>query len=320
MGDEHDAQENLGYLEMDTQKLAKANTKVLCTKNIYHRSTVEGGCANILSALLTVVDYDTETIEGNEVLFLHQAARRIALLMSSVSYRCYQERNTTPARSNYYMFAVLDRAVTHIAKMLRNKPSISAAAESSISNIQLECVVLADKVLETGLTHMLNVISGAEEAEISLIYTNSEFHRKALAKADKPDTKRQRDKSEANDLHTPPPTRQKQERGGKKAGPICWNGKGPMPMPDFDSYPKGEKPICAGTAKNDSWGCRAKNNCDLDHTPHDKWSKPKATFLQKFVKATTNMFWNKDVVSDEWLGINVGNRIPTKDKASGDKG
>ena len=65
MGDKHDAQENLGYLEMDTHKLAKANTKVLCTKNIYHRSTVEGGCANISSALLTVVDYDTKKTDGN---------------------------------------------------------------------------------------------------------------------------------------------------------------------------------------------------------------------------------------------------------------
>ena len=36
MGEEHDAQENLGFLELDTQKLGRAITKVLCTKNIYH--------------------------------------------------------------------------------------------------------------------------------------------------------------------------------------------------------------------------------------------------------------------------------------------
>ena len=39
MGKEHDAEENLVFLEMDTQKLGEANTKVLCTKKIYHRST-----------------------------------------------------------------------------------------------------------------------------------------------------------------------------------------------------------------------------------------------------------------------------------------
>ena len=34
MGEEHDAQENLAYLELDAQKRGRANTKVLCTKNI----------------------------------------------------------------------------------------------------------------------------------------------------------------------------------------------------------------------------------------------------------------------------------------------
>ena len=34
MGEEHDAQENLSYLEIDVEKLDKANTNMLCTKNI----------------------------------------------------------------------------------------------------------------------------------------------------------------------------------------------------------------------------------------------------------------------------------------------
>ena len=33
MGEEHDAQENLSFLKLDTQKLGRANTRVLCTKN-----------------------------------------------------------------------------------------------------------------------------------------------------------------------------------------------------------------------------------------------------------------------------------------------
>ena len=65
------------------------------------------------------------------------------------------------------MFAVLDCVVTHIARMLRNELSITSAAEKSIDNLQLDCVVLADKVINTGLTHMFNVISGAEEVEIA---------------------------------------------------------------------------------------------------------------------------------------------------------
>ena len=72
MDEEHDAQENLDYLEIDGHKLGKGNTKVLmCTKNIYHRSTVKGGCANISSTLLAVVDYDTESTDRKETMFLH---------------------------------------------------------------------------------------------------------------------------------------------------------------------------------------------------------------------------------------------------------
>jgi hypothetical protein len=315
MSEEHDAQENLAYLELDAQKLGRANTRVLCTKNIYHRSTVEGGCANITAASLTLVDYDSEATEGHNIPFIHRAARRIALVMSSVAYRRHQERSSNSAKLNYYMFGVLDRAITHMARLLKNEPSIAAAAEESIDKIQLECVVLADKVIETGLAHMLNVISGAEEVENSLIYSNSDFNRKSLAKHATTAAKRQREKNEEYNTD-PPPKVLKTDRPGKQkqSGPIIWKGGGSMPMPEHDAYPKGEKPCCAGTVKDNTWGCGSRGKCDLDHAPHDEWSKPKATFMQKFVKSTANMWWNKEIVSDEWLGKNLGN--PLKDQAS----
>ena len=315
MGEEHDAQENLAYLELDAQKLGRANTKVLCTKNIYHRSTVEGGCANISAAVLTVVNFDSEATEGNETPFVHRVARRIALVMSSVAYRRHLERSNNAAKLNYYMFAVLDRAITHMARLLKNEPSIGSAADESITKIQLECVVLADKVIKTGLAHMLNVISGAEEVENSLIYTNSEFNRKHLAKLAQAVPKRQQEKTEEYELQAPPTKAAKAERSGKQkqAGPIIWNGSGTMPMPEFDAYPKGEKPCCAGIVKDKTWGCGSRRKCELDHAPHDQWSKPKATFMQKFVKATANMWWNRDLVSDEWLGKRLNNNLTGKE-------
>ena len=45
MGEEHDAQENLGFLKLDAQKLGRANTKVLCTKNIYQTCNGPGDIA-----------------------------------------------------------------------------------------------------------------------------------------------------------------------------------------------------------------------------------------------------------------------------------
>ena len=319
MGEEHDAQENLAYLEMDAQKLGRANTKVLCTKHIYHRSTVEGGCANITAAVLTLVDYDSVETEGHDIPFIHRAARRIALVMSSVAYRRHQERSNDSAKLNYYMFGVLDRAITHMARLLKSEPSIGSAAEESIDKIQLECVVLADKVIESGLAHMFNVISGAEEVENSSIYTNSDFNRKSIAKNAPTATKRQREQNEEYEQSGAPPKITKIERNGKQkqSGPIVWKGSGSMPMPEFDDYPKGEKPLCAGTVKDNTWGCGSRGKCELDHTPHDQWSKPKTSFMQQFVKVTKNMWWNKEVVSDEWLGKRLGN--PVKKKASGTK-
>ena len=60
------------------------------------------------------------------------------------------------------------------------------------ANSWLDAMTGADKVLGTGLTNMLNVISEVREAKISLIYTDSEFYRKALAKAAPPGKKRPR--------------------------------------------------------------------------------------------------------------------------------
>ena len=163
---------------------------------------MEGGCANIIAAVLTLIDYNSEETEGNDIPFIHRAARCIALVMSSVAYRRHQERSNDAAKLNYYMFGVLDRAITHMARLLKNEPSIGSAAEDSIDKIQLECVVLADKVIESGLSHMLSVISGTEEVENSLIYTNSEFYRKSLAKLAPTATKRQREKDECGNICT----------------------------------------------------------------------------------------------------------------------
>ena len=66
--------------------------------------------------------------------------------------------------------------------MLHNEPSIRAVAGLSIFNFQLECIIIKEKILKTRLTDMLKVISEAEEVEISLIHTNPEFHRKAVAR------------------------------------------------------------------------------------------------------------------------------------------
>ena len=113
----------------------------------------------------------------------------------------------------------------------------------------------------------------------SLIYMNSEFHKKALARAAPPVKEYQREKTEMYAQLASPTKNEKGERGGKQPGPICWNGNGPMPIPNFNAYPKGEKPCYTGTVRNETWCCDTRGKFDLDHSTFDQWSKLKSICL-----------------------------------------
>ena len=76
-----------------------------------------------------------------------------------------------------------------------------------------------------------------------------------------------------------------------------------MPIPEFDQYPKGEVPLCAGTLISDGTsGCKTPEY-ELDHSNPDKWAKPKKDTMKTFVAKTPNISWHPIIVTSKWLGI-----------------
>ena len=115
---DHNERVNQVFLKEDTQKRDKVNTQILSARNIYHCSTIEGGCANVTSILSMLIEIDTTTMVENQIPFLHKAARRIALVTSSTPIchcqECYLD--TTKAKLNYQVFSLLDKVFAHVAK------------------------------------------------------------------------------------------------------------------------------------------------------------------------------------------------------------
>ena len=97
-------------------------------------------------------------------------------------------------------------------------------------------------------------------------------------------------------------------------GEVKYTGKYAMSMPEFDWYPDGEVPLCAGTLRDGINGYGNKDRCKLDCSKPNKWSKPKKTMILTFVIKTLSMICNSDVVSGKWLGLQY-TRTPV-DKAS----
>ena len=72
---------------------------------------------------------------------------------------------------------MLDKVFTHRTKSLQSEPLIQAASDLRTGDLNLKCVL----EIETGIIAVANVISGADTAEVSILYKNSEFQKKALA-------------------------------------------------------------------------------------------------------------------------------------------
>ena len=96
---DHNECVNQVFLEDDTQKHNKTIPQLLSVKNIYHCSVIEGGCANLMSVLLMLIEFDTTAVVGNEVPFLHKTDIRIALMTSSTLFCRYQERYPGTAKA-----------------------------------------------------------------------------------------------------------------------------------------------------------------------------------------------------------------------------
>merc|ERR1712216_535468 len=103
---------------------------------------VFGTCSNITVLLGTLVSFDVESLDQDKVPFLHYAARKLAIAISSRNYDTFQSSQSNPAKFNYYVFGVIDRFMNAIARTLQDESAIVAAMpangnslESSISTV-----------------------------------------------------------------------------------------------------------------------------------------------------------------------------------------
>ena len=86
---------------------------------------------------------------------------------------------------NYLAFSLLNKVMAAMARGLRDEPSIMAASKMNVDGVNLESVKLAHKILQTGLDNITSIISGAKTMEVCVLYSNSVFHKRWLAKKNK---------------------------------------------------------------------------------------------------------------------------------------
>ena len=309
----HDESSDLQLLEADVRKHNKAMTDVLVASMIFHRTSIEIACANLGCLLKTITDFVDTDITGNDTPFLQVAARRLALIISSTEFRRYQARNpdTLKNKLNYLAFSLLNKVIAAMAKSLRDEPSIMAASKMNVNGINLASVKLANKILQTGLENISNIISGAEAMEVCVLYNNSIFHERWLKKQQKvtiniddddgPVSATGRRKSLTVDEEDEPAQKIPRKDKGN-VGPLIYSGKGIIPLPKFTEYPEGEVALCGAAARNGTRGCN-RASCKLDHSAPQSWSKGKKKLMIKLVKATDDMSWNMAVVDNKWLGV-----------------
>ena len=82
----HQKGSNLQLIEEDVRKHDKAQADVLVASTIFHRTSIEIACANLVCLMKTITIYPDTATAGNDAPFLHMAAHRLALLTSSAVF------------------------------------------------------------------------------------------------------------------------------------------------------------------------------------------------------------------------------------------
>ena len=86
---------------------------------------------------------------------------------------------------NYLGLSLLNKVMAAMARGLRNEPSIMAASKMNVDAVNLDSVKLANKILQAGLENITNIVTGAKTMEVCVLYSNSIFHKRQLAKQQK---------------------------------------------------------------------------------------------------------------------------------------
>ena len=297
-------------LEEDPTRTNRINTQGVCTSVIKDWLTVYRGCANVTVLLLTLFTFDSTSDDYDTTPFLHVAARKIALFLSSPVCDHYRTKHSCNAQSNYCFFNILDRTICAFFGIFGCEESVTAAEPSNGSaftdNIVEAHFIRAYSCLDKGLKKMENICAGAGVLDTPEIYANSAFVEMAAMTTTTPShdaKKRVQDQNRDSDKKRTKETISPRKGGGAKniGAIICLAKNHMINLPK--EWPPGEKPLCTGKLRHNTNGCRNPETCTFNHDLPAQWSKPLMKLMKSIVKNDDKLNWNYDVASPELLGM-----------------
>ena len=143
-----------------------------------------------------------------------------------------------------------------MARGLRDEPLIMAASKMNFDGVNLAAVKLTYKILQSGLDNTTNIVSGVETMEVYVLYSNSIFHKRSLAKKLKAtininDYEDDNAGVEGGRRKGPPieeedePLKKAAQKSHGNVGPLIYTGDSILPLPKFGDYPTGGKSCAA---------------------------------------------------------------------------
>ena len=294
------------HFKEDTAKMSAVNTTTICSKILKDKYAVIGACANTTCLLHTLVDFNAESIEQNKVPLLHYAARKLAIMISSMSYDKFQENmvitsGTHPARLDYLAFNNLDRILITVAKVLQDEQAIMAASptngSSKVGTINTTHYAAALGALTRGLDNLIGVCADTDNLEAVAVFLNSPFN------ADRKTTTPV--KRAANIGPSSPSPKKTKTNEPRNAGPIICT-ETLIPKIDDAAWPPNEPRPCFGTLRDGSRGCPWKHEpgrCNKNHGHPNTWSAAMQEMMKNHVKAHSCLMWNMNVVTPAFVGL-----------------
>ena len=161
----------------DPTKMSRMGTKTVCAAAIKDEHSLITMCANITVFLQSLTSFDTDSVDPDKVPFLHYAARKVGLALSSKEYRHYLDKSHCHGKLHYYVFNVIDRTLTTYFKVLECKSSIAAASNEGANPAGLNAnhATMANSCLDHGLQTVMNVCAEAETLKDTAIYSASVY-------------------------------------------------------------------------------------------------------------------------------------------------
>jgi len=292
----------------DPTKMNKISTKTVVTSVIRCERQIVTACANATVLTNTLVEHDVVDLDPTKSPFLHLAARKLAVALSSTDCVEYMSRYACNACMHYYAFGLLNRTHCIFLKVLKDEGAIRVTmprnGTPTAAAINVATFKMAHNTLNKGIDTLIEVFSNAKELEKNTMYLSSIFSEESQ-KAYAASLKR------SPEIHAPDPDhkskRQKKkdlkeaaEKRAPNIGPLICATKSPIPLPT--EWPAGETPLCPAILRHGSKGC-TRRGCQKSHQRVDGWSKALIKFMISFVSKTADISWNLAVATPDILGL-----------------